>query len=98
MFADIVNVCVVFCGITLIVKPPFLFGTWDVYSKDPEVIYAVLVMVFGYVLLQANVYVTLRLLKGSQTIKFVSFLHSGMFSKVLFRCENVGRQDDFAPF
>ena len=25
-------------------------------------------------------------------------LHSGMFSKVLFRCENIGRQDDFANF
>ena len=24
--------------------------------------------------------------------------HSGMFSKVLFRCENVGRQRDFCNF
>ena len=24
--------------------------------------------------------------------------HSGMFFKVLFRCENVGRQDDLANF
>ena len=27
-----------------------------------------------------------------------SVMHSGMFPKVLFRCENVGRQDDFANF
>ena len=25
-------------------------------------------------------------------------MHSGMFPKVLFRCENVGRQNDFANF
>ena len=25
-------------------------------------------------------------------------MHSGMFCKVLFRCENIGRQEDFANF
>ena len=30
--------------------------------------------------------------------KIIQSLHSGMFSKVLFRCENVGRQCDFGNF
>jgi len=61
---DIVNVFLVFGGIVLIVKPPFLFGdSVQMYNDDPEAIYAVIAMVLASVFLQANVYVTLRMLK-----------------------------------
>ena len=36
------------------------------YNDDPEAIYAVIAMVLASVFLQANVYVTLRMLKGMQ--------------------------------
>ena len=64
---DIVNVFLVFAGIVLIVKPPFLFGNGvQMYNDDPEAIYAVIAMVLSSIFLQANVYVTLRMLKGMQ--------------------------------
>lgn len=63
--ADIVNVLLVFVGIVLIVKPPFLFGASEMYQDDPEAKIAVIAMILGSVFLQANVYVILRMLKGS---------------------------------
>ena len=38
----------------------------QMYNDDPEAIYAVIAMVLASVFLQANVYVTLRMLKGMQ--------------------------------
>ena len=50
-----------------VTKPPFLFGdSVQMYNDDPEAIYAVIAMVLASVFLQANVYVTLRMLKGMQ--------------------------------
>ena len=36
--------------------------------------------------------------KAGKVPKWRTALHSGMFCKVLFHCENVGRQDDLANF
>ena len=38
----------------------------QMYNDDPEAIYAVIAMVLSSIFLQANVYVTLRMLKGMQ--------------------------------
>ena len=38
----------------------------QMYNDDPEAIYAVIAMILASVFLQANVYVTLRMLKGMQ--------------------------------
>ena len=38
----------------------------QMYNDDPEAIYAVIAMVLSSFFLQANVYVTLRMLKGMQ--------------------------------
>lgn len=63
---DIFNVLLVFIGIICIVKPPFLFGTVDeLYSNDPEAIYAVIAVSLGSIFLQPIVYVILRILKGN---------------------------------
>ena len=53
-----------FVGIVLIVKPPFLFGENLLFTKDPEAILAVVLLILGSIFLQANVYVILRMIKG----------------------------------
>ena len=45
----------------------------QMYNDDPEAIYAVIAMVLASIFLQANVYVTLRMLKGMQ---FTALLQS----------------------
>ena len=65
---DIFNVVLVFIGMMCIVKPPFLFGTInELYSEDPEAIYAVIVLTLGSIFLQPTVYVILRILKGNDS-------------------------------
>lgn len=64
MLVDIVSVILVFFGILLVVKPPFLFGASELYTYDSKAIYSVLAMVLGSIVLQSNVFVTLRFLKG----------------------------------
>ena len=50
-------------------------------------------------ILPDNVLVTLDTQEPHVINVSISFaFHSGMFPKVLFRCENIGRQDDFANF
>lgn len=61
---DGVNLLLTFAGIVLIIKPPFIFGTSEQYDKDPEYAYAAVAVLAG-ALLQANVYIMLRLLKGN---------------------------------
>jgi drug/metabolite transporter (DMT)-like permease len=61
---DIINVFLVFSGLTMIVKPAVIFGSSEMYTNDPEAIYAVIALILGSVFLQANVYVLLRMLKG----------------------------------
>ena len=64
VMADLINVVIVFIGIIMIVKPPFLFGSTAMYNEDPEAIYAVVLMICNSILNQANIYVLLRILKG----------------------------------
>ena len=61
---DIINILVVLAGIVLIVKPDFIFGNSEMYLQDPEAVYAVVILILSSMFLQANVYVTLRMLKG----------------------------------
>ena len=65
VIADIANMVTVIIGIIMIVKPPFVFGVTSMYIDDPEAIYAVILMIFGSMLLQANIYVLMRMLKGT---------------------------------
>ncbi len=60
---DVVNVFLVVAGMVLILKPPFIFGQSDAYSKDPEYVVAAIAVSVQTVLL-ANVIILLRLLKG----------------------------------
>ena len=62
--ADIVNIVFVFIGVFFIVKPPFVFGSSEIYSQDPQAIYAVIAVVLGAIFFQANCFVTSRMLKG----------------------------------
>eukprot|EP00093_Oithona_nana_P015031 15031.XXX_551620_549931_1 [CDS] Oithona nana genome sequencing. len=75
---DIFNVVLVFIGMMCIVKPPFLFGTVDeLYSNDPEAIYAVIAITLGSIFLQPTVYVILRILKDihwSVTVSWFGFI------------------------
>lgn len=66
MAVDIINVVLVFIGIILIVKPPFLFGDSMLSSTDPDALNAAIILVLASLFLQSNVYVTLRSLKGIQ--------------------------------
>jgi drug/metabolite transporter (DMT)-like permease len=67
---DIVNLVLVFAGIVLIVRPPFIFGgggdsETDQVNSDTEYwkFIAALLVLLG-AMLQANVYIFLRMLKG----------------------------------
>ena len=61
---DLINFIFVFFGLFLIVKPPFIFGMDGMYSNDPEAKWAVLGLILTATLLQSNVFVLLRVLKG----------------------------------
>ena len=87
---DIFNVVLVFIGMMCIVRPPFLFGSVDeLYSNDPEAIYAVIVLTLGSIFLQPIVYVILRILKGIHHLHncliLLSHLHSFFPSSVYFQ-------------
>ena len=62
--ADIVNIIFVFIGVFFIVNPPFVFGSSEIYSQDPQAIYAAIAVVLGAIFFQANCFVTSRMLKG----------------------------------
>ena len=61
---DLINIIIVFTGIILIVKPPFIFGWTELYTNDPQAKWAVLGTIVSCVFLQSNVLVVLRQLKG----------------------------------
>ena len=63
---DFVNLVLSLIGCFLIVKPPFIFGSNENYTEDPEYIYAVLAVLIGS-LFQGSVYIFLRMLKGNIT-------------------------------
>ena len=64
--ADVFNVVMVFLGIVLIAKPPFIFGASDLYANDPYAAYAIIGVIFSSALMQSNVNVIVRSLKGNQ--------------------------------
>ena len=68
VMADLINIVIVFIGIIMIVKPPFLFGVTAMYNEDPEAIYAVVLMICNSIFNQANLYVLMRILKGKYSI------------------------------
>ncbi len=59
------NVVVILIGVTLIVKPPFMFGETEIYAEDPDAIYAVVALLFGSVFLLSNAYTLIRFLRGN---------------------------------
>ena len=61
---DLLNFVMIFCGIVLIARPPFLFGLTDLYSNDSNVVWAILALVVHSLFLSSNLFVMLRLLKG----------------------------------
>ena len=61
---NLINFVIVFIGIILIVKPPFIFGWTDMYTSNPQAKWAVLGTVLSCVFLQSNVLVVLRQLKS----------------------------------
>ena len=65
---DLLNVIFIICGMTLIVKPPFIFGQNDIFNYDSNATYALIALILGSIFLQPNVYVCLRLLKGFQFV------------------------------
>ena len=87
---DIFNVVLVFIGMMCIVKPPFLFGSVDeLYSNDPEAIYAVIAITLGSIFLQPTVYVILRILKGIHDLHNCLTLLSHLRS--FFPSKNLGK-------
>ena len=73
--SDIINLLLVFAGIIFIVKPPFIFGQSEMYTEDPEAVYATIAICLGSMFLQSSVYTILRMLKGENihVIKKSSF-------------------------
>ena len=61
---DILNVMIVFGGIVLIAKPPFLFGNAVTsYFDNADTTIAIVVLFVSSVVLQSGIFITLRLLK-----------------------------------
>lgn len=67
---DGINLILVVFGVILIIKPPFIFGYGPEYQRDPEYYMAAISVAVGCVL-QANVYIALRMLKS---VPFASVL------------------------
>ena len=92
--ADIVNIIFVFIGVFFIVKPPFVFGSSEIYSEDPQAIYAVIAVVLGAIFFQANCFVTSRMLKGKYFFisipKKIPFLRKPEKSVLLYGISIVG--------
>ena len=65
LIIDLINVVFIVFGMVLIVKPGFIFGYTNMFDYDSEAVYALITVISGSLLLQPNVYIILRLLKGS---------------------------------
>ena len=74
---DILNVMIVFGGIILIAKPPFLFGNAVTsYFDNADTTIAIVVLFVSSVFLQSGIFITLRLLKHIG--KFIWHYHSSI--------------------
>eukprot|EP00094_Tigriopus_californicus_P007819 TCALIF_07530-PA protein Name:"Similar to SLC35G1 Solute carrier family 35 member G1 (Homo sapiens)" AED:0.08 eAED:0.08 QI:0/1/0.6/1/1/1/5/61/373 len=67
---DGINLILVVFGVILIIKPPFIFGYGPEYQRDPKYYTAAISVSVGCIL-QANVYIALRMLKS---VPFASVL------------------------
>ena len=65
LIIDLINVAFIVFGMVLIVKPGFIFGYTNMFEYDSEAVYALIAVISSSLLLQPNVYIILRLLKGS---------------------------------
>lgn len=61
---DVINVFVTLLGILFIIRPPFIFGYDSEFVLDQQYYIAGAIVFAGSVLLQSNVYILLRKLKG----------------------------------
>ena len=61
---DLLNFLMMFSGVVLIARPPFIFGETDLYANDPNVVWAFLALILHSMFFVSNVFVMLRLLKG----------------------------------
>ena len=63
---NILNICLVLCGILLITKPTFIFGRDDndSYSKDDLAVYAVVILTTLSIFMFPVISISLRALKG----------------------------------
>lgn len=58
----------------MIVKPPFMFGETEIYTRDPEAWIAILVVLLASIFLLSNAYTLVRFLRGKH-INHSAFLH-----------------------
>eukprot|EP00090_Calanus_glacialis_P012853 TRINITY_DN21480_c0_g1_i2.p1 TRINITY_DN21480_c0_g1~~TRINITY_DN21480_c0_g1_i2.p1 ORF type:complete len:347 (-),score=48.63 TRINITY_DN21480_c0_g1_i2:38-1078(-) len=82
---DIINVFVTLLGILFIIRPPFLFGYDPLFEFDNQYYIAGVIVFFGSVLFQSNVYILLRMLKGvhySVTLSIFGLI--GMLESAVF--------------
>ena len=61
----IINIMFVLGGLLMIVQPPFIFTNEEqIYSENPKALYSAIAVICSAVLVQSNVIVILRSLKG----------------------------------
>ena len=62
----VINIIFVLGGLVMIVQPPFIFNNEDqIYSENPMALYSAIAVICSAVLVQSNVCVLLRSLKGN---------------------------------
>jgi len=82
---DIINVCITLLGILFIIRPPFIFGYDPLFEFDNQYYIAGVIVFCGSVLLQSNVYIILRMLKGVHySVTLTIFGSIGMLESAFF--------------
>ena len=61
---NIFNVFLVLAGLTLIVKPPFIFGEVQIYKENPLALYSALALILNASVLLPLTFVAFRFLRG----------------------------------
>ena len=62
---NMINIAIIIGGIILIVQPPFIFkNDYQLYSEDAYALYAAVASILSAVLIEPNILVILRSLKG----------------------------------
>ena len=65
ILVDLISTLFVLIGVLFIAKPPFIFGSSNLYTQDPYAINAVIILVLNATFIDSNVFVTQRMLKGT---------------------------------